>query len=251
MIPAISQLGRLVRAEGRLFLREPLSMTFVVALPVITVLVLGGSFARDDPAFQGAAPSDYYVAAYFGVVIAAVGLVMLPVHIASYDERRVLDRFDVAGMPRWLFPLSQFVLGLAFVAAGGAAVVVTALLSYGVPTVTAPGGVVLGVVVGAAEFVSIGVLLGSVLRNARAAQGVGLLLFFPMFLLGGGGPPSAVMPAAMRTVADALPLTYLIRTIQNPWLGLGESVTPLLVDVAVGLVATVFWVRRSRAVARR
>ena len=109
---------RLLTSELRLLLREPLVLAFVFAFPVITVLVLGGVFDDDDPAFEGALPSDYYIAAYFGVVIAAVGLIMLPVHIASYREAGVLRRFDAAGFPRWAFPVSQLVIGAVFVAIG-------------------------------------------------------------------------------------------------------------------------------------
>jgi hypothetical protein len=34
-------------------------------------------------------------------VCAAIGLVMLPVHLASYRDRGVLRRFDVSRYPRW------------------------------------------------------------------------------------------------------------------------------------------------------
>jgi hypothetical protein len=43
-----------------------------------------------------------YVAAYIGVVVTAIGLVMLPVHLASYRERGVLRRFDVSRYPAGL-----------------------------------------------------------------------------------------------------------------------------------------------------
>jgi hypothetical protein len=69
---------RLAITELKLFVREPMVLTFVFALPVLTVVILGGVFDDDDPNFEGALPSDYYIAAYIGVVIAAIGLVMLP-----------------------------------------------------------------------------------------------------------------------------------------------------------------------------
>ena len=124
---------RLLTSELRLLLREPLVLAFVFAFPVITVLVLGGVFDDDDPAFEGVLPSDFYIAAYFGVVIAAVGLIMLPVHIASYREAGVLRRFDAAGFPRWAFPVSQFVIGAVFVAIGAVLLLATAALAYGLP----------------------------------------------------------------------------------------------------------------------
>ena len=124
---------RLLTSEFRLLLREPLVLAFVVAFPVITVLVLGGVFDDDDPAFEGTLPSDYYIAAYFGVVIAAVGLIMLPVHIAAYREAGVLRRLNAAGFPRWSFPVSQYVIGSLFVAIGAGLLLATAAIAYGLP----------------------------------------------------------------------------------------------------------------------
>ena len=55
------------------------------AFPIVTMLIIGGAFGtRPDPAFDGTNPSHWYVASYLTVVIAVTGLVMLPVHLASY-----------------------------------------------------------------------------------------------------------------------------------------------------------------------
>jgi ABC-2 type transport system permease protein len=236
---------RLLTAELRLLLREPLVLTFVFAFPVITVLVLGGVFGDHDPAFEGVQPSHFYIAAYFAVVIAAVGLVMLPVHIASYREAGVLRRFEAAGFPRWAFPVSQFVIGAVFIALGVLVLLTTAAIAYGLPGVDDVMRTALGVIAGSLAFISVGVLLGTVLPNARAAQGIGLLLFLPMFLLAGGGPPPDAMSPVMNDIATALPLTHVVRAIQEPWLGLGTGSNHLLAVVAIFAVATVLMLARS------
>src|SRR6516164_1658819 len=173
--------GRLIRAELRLMTRDPLVLTFVFAFPIVTMLIIGGAFGtRPDRGFDNANPAHWYVASYLTVVIAATGLVMLPVH----DPWRV-----AAALP-----------------------------------------------LGAIAFVSIGVLLGSLLPSARAAQAVGLLLFFPSFLLGAGGPPPHVMGSVVKQVAGPLPLTLLTNAVRAPWLGLGPA-TGSLIAVAVLAVA--------------
>jgi ABC-2 type transporter len=102
--------GRLVRAELRLMTRDPLVLTFVFAFPIVTMLIIGGAFGtHPDQAFDYTNPSHWYVASYLTVVIAATGLVMLPVHLASYRERGVLRRFAAAGFPRWSFAIAQLV----------------------------------------------------------------------------------------------------------------------------------------------
>ena len=88
-------------------------------------------------------------------------------------------------------------------------------------------------------------LLGTLLPNARAAQGVGLLLFLPMFLLAGGGPPPDAMSPVMNDIATALPLTHVVRAIQEPWLGLGTGTDHLVVVVAIFVVATLVTLARS------
>ena len=203
---SMSVTRRLLTSEFRLLLREPLVLAFVVAFPVITVLVLGGVFDDDDPAFEGTLPSDYYIAAYFGVVIAAVGLIMLPVHIAAYREAGVLRRLRRGGLSPLVVP-GQPVRERCVVRRRSApgSCSPTAALAYGLPAVEDVPRTVAGIVAGSLAFISIGVLLGTLLPNARAAQGVGLLLFLPMFLLAGGGPPPEAMGPVMNDISNALP----------------------------------------------
>ena len=69
-------------------------------------------------------------------------------------------------------------------------------------------------------------LLGTLLPSARAAQAIGLMLFFPSFLLGVGGPPPEAMSDTLRNVADVLPLALANEAIREPWLGLGNGDRP-------------------------
>ena len=98
---------------------------------------------------------------------------------------------------------------------------------------------------GSVAFVSIGVLLGSVLPSARAAQAVGLLLFFPSFLLGAGGPPPHVMGSIVKQVAGPLPLTLLTNAVRAPWLGLGTATGSLIAVAVLAVAATAVAARRT------
>jgi ABC-2 type transport system permease protein len=241
---------RLAATEMKLFLREPMVLTFVFAFPVLTVLILGGVFDDDDPNFEGAVPSDYYVAAYIGVVIAAIGLVMLPVHLASYRERGVLRRFDVSRYPRWALPAAWVLVAMTISIAAIAVLLCIGQLVYGLPEPDNLVGVVLGTLLGALAFISSGIVLGLALPSARSAQGLGMLLFFPFFLLGGAGPPPDAMGDPMSSIANAIPLTHVVRSIQEPWLDLGSPTGHLGVVVAIAVAATVGWVTLSTRAAR-
>jgi ABC-2 type transport system permease protein len=236
---------RLAATELKLFVREPMVLTFVFAFPVLTVLILGGVFDDDDANFEGTLPSDYYIAAYIGVVIAAIGLVMLPVHLASYRERGILRRFDVSRYPRWALPAAWILVALAITAVAVAVLLATGQLAYGLPEPDDPLAVALGTLLGAFTFISIGIALGMALPSARSAQGLGMLLFFPFFLLGGAGPPPDAMGDPMSTIANVVPLTHVVRSIQEPWLDLGNPTSHLAVLAALAVLATAGWVTLS------
>jgi ABC-2 type transport system permease protein len=241
-----SAVGRLVQAELRLMVRDPLVLTFVVAFPIVTMLIIGGAFGtQPDRAFDFVNPAHWYVASYLTVVIAAMGLVMLPVHLASYRERGVLRRFAAAGFPRWSFPISQLIVGLATTAVSCALLLLVAAPVYGIPPVHAWWRVTAALALGSIAFVSLGVVLGSVLPSARSAQAVGLLIFFPSFLLGAGGPPPHVMGSVVRQVAGPLPLTLLTNAVREPWLGLGSATGSLAAVAALAVAATALAARRT------
>ncbi len=240
-----SAIRRLLTSELRLLGRDPLTLTFVVAFPILTMLIIGGSFGRSpDEAFP-VDPAHWYVASYFTVVIGATGLIMLPVHIASYRERGVLRRFAVSGFPRWSFAVAEMAVGLTAIVVAGGLMLAVAAPVYGVPAVDDWPRVIAGIATGAVAFVAIGVLLGTVLPSARAAQAIGLLLFFPSFLLGVGGPPPGAMSEALREISDRLPLALANQAIREPWLGLGDATGPLLVTAAIAVAATCLAARRT------
>src|SRR5947209_1856458 len=236
---------RLIRAELRLTLRDPLVLTFVLVFPIVTMLIIGGAFGtKPDPSFAGQNPAHWYVASYFTVVIAATGLVMLPVHLASYRERGVLRRFAAAGFPRWSFAVAELIIGLVTVIVACGLLLIVAVPVYGIPAVQDWWRVAAALPLGAVAFVSLGVLLGSLLPSARAAQAVGLLLFFPSFLLGAGGPPPHVMGSVVKQVAGPLPLTLLTNAVRAPWLGLGTATGSLIGVAVLAVAATAVAARR-------
>ena len=89
------------------------------------------------------------------------------------------------------------------------------------------------------------VLLGTILPSARAAQAVGMILFFPSFLLGVGGPPPAVMSPALRELSEHLPLALVTDAVRDPWLGIGTGAGQLVAVLVIAVVATALAARRT------
>jgi ABC-2 type transport system permease protein len=222
-------LAKLAWIEVKLFVREPIAVVFAFAFPLIVLLVLAGVFGSEpDADFGGVAGIDYYVPGYLAVVIASVGLIGLPVHLASLRERGVLRRLRASSVSMTGVLAAQTLVHVAMAAVGGAVLLAAAGLVYDVHAPSSVAGVALGFGVGALSFVALGLLLGSLAPTARAAQAIGLVLFFPMWLLSGAGPPRGVMTDTMRQLSDVLPLTRVVAAIQEPWLGTGSNLSELV-----------------------
>jgi ABC-2 type transport system permease protein len=116
-------------------------------------------------------------------------------------------------------------------------------------------GVGFAVALGTLTFAAVGVLLGAVMPTARAAQGIGILLWFTMQMVSGAGPPPEVLSPALNRVGDFLPLSHLVVALQDPWLGGSVNWTEMAVLAAIGLVsaavAGVALRRRSQIAHRR
>jgi ABC-2 type transport system permease protein len=242
-------LAKLSWVELKLFARDPVTVIFSLAFPVITFFVLAGVFGNEpefdngEPVWRGVGPTDYYVAAYIGLVMASIGLIALPVHLAAYREQGVLRRLRASSISLWAVLGSQVVFAVVMATIGGILITIAATLSYGTQLPDAPGQLVVAFALSALCFSAIGVLLGSVLATTRAAQGGGLILFFVMFMISGTGPPREVMSGAMQLLGDLTPLRYVIFILQDPWLGFGWDGTTYLIVAAITVLASLISLR--------
>jgi ABC-2 type transport system permease protein len=226
--------------EAKLFLREPMTVAFTLALPLIFLFVLGGVFGNtpNPKVYGGHGPLDFYVPAYLGLVWAAVGLLALPVHLARYREDGVLRRLRASAAPRWAVFGSQAIVAAGIALAGSGLVIVAAALSYHIHPARSPGGVLVTWLLAGAVFTSLGVLL-SCIPTSRGALSAGLGLFFVMMMLSGAGPPAEVMTSVMRDISGVLPLTYVTRVLQAPWLGTALNWADVAVAAAIALAAAI------------
>ena len=98
MRPAL--FAKLTWLEAKLFLREPLAVGFTIAYPLVVMFVIAGVFNRPGEEIRGVGGAEYYVVSNVAVVVAAMGLIALPPHAASYFERGVIRRFRASSIHR-------------------------------------------------------------------------------------------------------------------------------------------------------
>ncbi len=236
-------------AEIKLFLREPFSIVFVLVFPLMMMMLLSAVFGNDQEEAQavengilvwrGVTPVNYYTAASVAVIIAALGLMTLPINLAGYREQGILKRLRASSVPAWVVFSAQLTVALLTFIAGTIIMGIVAWLVYDAMLPEDPLGVIVAVLVGTATFGALGMLLATVIGSSRAAQGIGLLLFFSMWLICGSAPPRAVLPSGLRDFSELLPLTHLVHAIQDPWYGFGWSWSGLAVLTAFAIAAAI------------
>jgi ABC-2 type transport system permease protein len=223
--------------EAKLFAREPMTVIFTLVLPLLFLLVLGGVFGnKPNSAWQGQGPVNFYVPAYLGLVWASVGLLALPVHLVRYREDGVLRRLRASAAPKWAIFGSQALVASAIALAGGALLIATAVLTYHIRAPQSPAGVLGAWLLAGVVFSSLGILL-SCIATSRGALGAGLGLFFVMMMLSGSGPPFKVMSAPLRDVSNVLPLTFVTRILEAPWLGTSLAWSDVGIAAGIALLA--------------
>ena len=188
-------------------------------------------------------PASTTSSEYLAVVLANMGLVALPVHLASQQGLGVLRRYR--GRAERGHPARQ-------PRRAGATIRVASARSSCWPAGWCTGfppddplAVIGWGLAGLACFVALGLALGTLMPSSRAANAIGNLVFVPMFLLGGGGPPRDVMTGPMQALSDVLPLSHIVGGLRHR--GSGPPTTARLWwTVLVTVIAIAFAVRTAR-----
>jgi ABC-2 type transport system permease protein len=243
----MKKLAKLTWTEIKLFLREPVTVIFTLALPLMILYVLGGVFGNElnpgeETVYGGYGPTDFYTPAYVALSVAGMALIGLPTHMVEYRETGVLRRFRASAVDRQTVLGAELVVAVLIATVGAALLVAAAFLfteaALPVSSLRFVGAYFVAVV----AISSMGLLLGTLLPTARAAQSVGLLLWFMFMFVSGAGPPPEVLPDSLRTLGDWMPLTPIVELLQEPWLSGGWAGRQGLVAAAItGASASIAW----------
>lgn len=230
-------LAKLSWVELKLFIREPLTVVFSLALPLIVLFVLGGVFGNEPSGpgeqveYRGVGPMNYYVPAYLALVVASVAVISIPTHLAGSRERGVLKRFHASSVSAWSIAGAEVAVATVLSTVSALILMIAARLAYDFATPESVGLAAFVFLVLVVGFAAFGIFLGAVLPTARAAQAVGMLVWFVMLFLGGAGPPPEVLTGAMQRVADLTPLWHGVQMMQQAWLGLDAGASWLVFGV--------------------
>jgi ABC-2 type transport system permease protein len=243
-------LGKLIFVQAKLFLREPAAFFFTLAFPALLLILFGAIFGNTpDPRLHSTLGYiDYEVPGLAAVIIATVAFMSIPIGVAGDREKQILRRYRATPLRPAIYLTATNCVYFGMSLLGMFILVVVAKLLFGLRFQGSWLSVLGGFTLSALAFFSVGYVVASLSPTARVAQVIGQLAFFPMMFLSGAAFPAQIMPANVRHVSEALPLTYVVRLLQGLWSGdaWGGHLTEVAVLTAMVLVGTLVSSRTFR-----
>lgn len=234
-------LVKLTITQAKLFLREPMATFFTIAYAPLLLVLFGAIYGNEpSPMFGNKGSMDVSVPAYIALIIVSVGLMGIPINIASNREQGVLRRYRATPLRPITVLVADVVCNYVMTLLGVLALVVVGKVAYNVQFEGSLFSVLLGFSLGSLSFFSLGYLVASLAKTPRVSQTIGMVAAFPMMFLSGAGMPLEILPAGVRRISDFLPLTHVVTLLRGLWAGdsWGQHLTELAVLLAVLVVGT-------------
>jgi ABC-2 type transport system permease protein len=228
-------------AEVQKLHHDPLELLTRAVQPVLWLMLFGEVMARVRGVAPGNIPYLDFLAA--GILAQSALFVAIFYGISAIWERDlgVLQRHLVSPAPR-----SALVLGKALSAGvralSQALIVYVLALSLGVGIDLNPLnilGVAAAIVLGSALFSTLSLIIACIVKTRERFMGIGQVLTMPIFFASNAIYPLSLMPAWLRAVSHANPLTYEVDALRALMLTDGASEYGLLLDFGVLLSVTV------------
>lgn len=221
--------------ESKLFLREPAAVFFTLGFPLLLLFAFGAIFGNDPASAPGnVGYATYALPGYVALTIGSLAFLSLPITLATQRDQGILRRFRVTPLRPTTVLGTQALVNLLMLLTSTILLLVAAALAYDVPLPDAPLLALGALLLAGLTVFAMGFLLGALVPTARAAQSIGMALFFPMLFLSGAAIPQFLFPDWLRTASLALPLTHATHLLQDAWLHGRWNETAALVLVEIG-----------------
>jgi ABC-2 type transport system permease protein len=232
-----------LRSETRLFLREPGALFWIMAFPVLLLVILGSipSFREPSADLGGQRVVDLYVPVT--ILLAAIlgAIQAMPAVLSGYREQQVLRRIATTPAEPWHLLAAQYVLHGGAVVVGAAAVLVVGRVAFDVRIPGSAGAYLLVLALALVALLAAGGLLSGLARSSKTSAALSTVVAFPMMFTAGLWLPVQVMPDLLRHIVELTPFgaasLALDQAALGSWPGLGHVGVLLAWTLGLGVLA--------------
>ncbi len=202
-------LVQLAWTEFKLNLRDPMMVFWSLAFPALWLVFNAVIFKEPIPGsgYEGLNYANFLLPGAIGIAILSASFIGVPLTMTTYRETAVLRRLRVTPVKTSTLALSFSISNLVFVVVGILVLFVVGKIFFNIQ-VLGSWAVFIGVTfLGMITFLAIGSAVGSIAPSFRAANIIIWSVFTPMLMLSEIFLPISILPAWIRPIAYALPLT--------------------------------------------
>jgi ABC-2 type transport system permease protein len=215
------------RYDQKAFWRNPASVFFTVAFPVVLLLIFATVFGDQTVDVRGGIKTTtYYVPAIITLSVISATMQSLAMSLVIAREDGRLKRGRSTPMPPWVFIAGR--IGNSIVVALMMLVLLAAIgrLAYGVdiPWSHLPA-IVLTLVIGAASFSCLGIALTAAIPTQDAAAPIVNALLLPLYFLSGVFIPDDQLPSGVIHFADAFPIRHFFEAFFDAYVPGGAALS--------------------------
>ena len=232
---------KITTMELRLLIREPVVLLFGLLLPVGLVAGFGSipDSAEPAPSLGGMSLGMYIASMAVALAAAILAMTVVPTALATYREKGILRRLSASPASPAALLGAQLIVNALLACFATVVLIVMGTLVFGIAGPENPLMFVVAFVLGSAALFAVGLLIAALAPSARAANGIGMIVFFPSLFFAGVYIPWNAMPEFMRAIGDFTPLGATIQAVRAAWVGGDVRPLHLVIMAAYALVAGV------------
>lgn len=243
------------RFEQRVFWRNPASLFFTVAFPIILLVIFGTIFGSSAiRGHGGIEATEYYVPAIISLAVISATMQSLAMSLVIARESGRLKRGRGTPMPSWALIAGRVgnaaIVSVLMLAA--LAVIGRLLFSVAIPWERLPA-IALVLLIGAAAFACLGIALSIAVPSQDAAAPVVNAVLLPLYFLSGIFIPDQELSGGIISLSEVFPVRHFFQAMLDAYIPTTGAIDPvnLIVVAAWGLGALAVGVRWFRWSPRR
>ncbi|MCM3785357.1 ABC transporter permease [Neobacillus mesonae] len=219
-----------LKIEGKLVWKSIDIFIFGICFPIILGSIFGYTLSKDG-AGSGASHFELSYAAVVTIGMLATGVMGLSLTLADYRHRGILIRLQVTPVSPLQIVFAQALVQMAAALFSFIGVTLVYIFVFDFQLQGSWVSFALSYAYVLLAMYSIGILIGSIVRDTKAANVWSSVAYFSMLLFSGATIPYEVLPSYLRWGMDLFPLSHGIHLLKNT--STGASLSDSLLHVTV------------------
>ena len=238
---------RLLYAQTRMdfvwyFARDGEMIFWSLAFPIFFLFVF--SFALGSGSTRQT--STFLVPGLIGAQVLSSGFWGIGAMLATFREKKVLRRIYLTPLPAWIFFAALVLYRMALLAFQAVLLAIVGALVFKVHVIGNPLEILTILALGAATFVSLGAVVGALVRSTESANNVASVLTVPLAFVSDAYFPIDRFPASVAGALRMLPSTEFVDALRGVAM-YGEPLT----HYGTWIVVLALWAVAGTAVTAR